>query len=63
MKAKVTAKISNSPKMPIETFLAEETIDFPEDENVFGRAFRFREHFKNKYGKNIELDLVSVKWM
>lgn len=61
MKMLVTAKVKNSPKMPVKEFTAKEILDFPEDENVFGRVLIFRQHFKKKWGNEIELELISAK--
>lgn len=63
MKAKVTARISNSPKMPVKTFTAEHIIEFDENENIFGRALKFRQEFKKLYGENIDLSVQKVEWL
>lgn len=63
MKAKVTAKVKNSPLFPVKEIIAEEIIDFPDEENVFGRALLFRQHYKNKFGKDIDLDIQKVEWL
>ena len=63
MKAKVTAKVANSPKMPVKEFIAEHVIEFDENENVFGRALKFRQEFKKRYGQDIDLDIQKVQWL
>lgn len=63
MKAKVTAIVKNSPIFPVKEMTVEETIDFPDNENVFGRALFFRQHYKNKYGNDIDLNIESVEWL
>ena len=63
MKAKVTAKVANSPRMPIKEFTAEHVIEFDENENVFGRALKFRQEFKRHYGQDIELSIQKVEWL
>lgn len=63
MKAKVTAKVKNSPRIPVKEIVAEEIIDFPDSENVFGRVLIFRQHYKKKFGENIDLDIQKVEWL
>ena len=63
MKAKVTAKVANSPIMPVKEFIAEHVIEFDENENVFGRALKFRQEFRKHYGQNIALDIQKVEWL
>lgn len=63
MKAKVTALIKNSPIFPVDTFTAEEIIEFPDDENVFGRALTARQTFKKRYGENIDLTIKTVVYL
>lgn len=63
MKAKVSAKVKNSPIMPVKEFLATHIIDFDENQNVFGRALKFRQEFRKFYGQEIELQLIKVEWL
>ena len=63
MKAEITAKVKNSPKFPVKVFTAVEIMEFPDDSNVFGRMLAFRQHFRKKFGQEIELDIVSCKWL
>lgn len=60
MKARVKARIKNSPAMPIKEFTAEAIIEFEEADNVFGRAFRARQYFREKYGQEIDLEIIDV---
>ena len=63
MKAKVTAIIKNSPVFPVDTFTAEEIVEFPDNENVFGRALTARRQFKKRYGEEIDLEIRNVEWL
>ena len=63
MNAEITAKVKNSPKVPVKVFTAVEIMEFPDDSNVFGRMLAFRQHFRKKFGQEIELDIVSCKWL
>lgn len=63
MKAKVTATIKNSPVFPVDTFTAEEIVEFPDDENVFGRALAARQQFKKRYGEEIDLTIQNVEYI
>lgn len=63
MKAKVTATIKNSPVFPVDTFTAEATIEFPDDENVFGRVLTARQYFRKQYGEAIDLTIQSVEYI
>ena len=63
MKAKVTAKVVNSPIMPVKEFIAEHVIEFDENDNVFGRTLKFRQEFRKYYGQNITLDIQKVEWL
>lgn len=63
MKAKVTAKVANSPIMPVKEFIAEHVIEFDESDNVFGKALKFRQEFRKHYGQNITLVLQKVEWL
>lgn len=63
MKARVTAKIKNSPIMPVNEFISTEIIEFDDDSNVFGRALTFRKHYKKQYGEDIDLQLIEVEWL
>lgn len=61
--AKITARVKNSPIMPVKEFTAVETLEFPDNENVFGRVLLFRQHFRKKYGQDIEVDLISCIYL
>ena len=63
MKAKVIATIKNSPVFPIDTFTAEETVEFPDNENVFGRVLIARQQFKKRYGEEIDLTIREVVYL
>ena len=63
MKAKVTAIIKNSPVFPVDTFTAEEVVEFPDDENVFGRVLTARQQFKRRYGEEIDLTIQNVEYI
>lgn len=62
-KVKVTAKVANSPIMPVRTFIAEHLLEFPDNENVFGRVLKFRQEFKERYGQGITLDILKIEWV
>ena len=47
----------------LKEIIAEEIIDFPDTENVFGRALIFRQHYKKKFGENIDLNIQKVEWL
>ena len=61
MRVTVTAKIKNSPVMPVKEFKAVNTFDFDEKENVFGRVLAVRQYFKKKFGQDIDLEVIEVK--
>lgn len=63
MKAKVTAIIKNSHVFPVDTITVEEIVEFPENENVFGRVLTARQHFKKRYGEEIDLEIRNVEWL
>ncbi len=63
MKAEITAKVKNSPKFTVKVFTAVETMEFSDDSNVFGRMLAFRQHFRKKFGQEIELEIVSCKYL
>lgn len=63
MRAKVTAIIKNSPVFPVETVKVEEVVEFPDNENVFGRVLTARQHFKKRYGEDINLEIRNVEWL
>jgi len=63
MKAKVTAVIKNSPVFPVDTFTAEAIVEFPDDENVLGRALTARRHFRERYGEAIDLTIKTVEYI
>lgn len=63
MKAKVIAKVANSSIMPVKEFIAQHVIEFDENENVFGRALKFRQELKKYYGQNISIDIQKVEWL
>ena len=59
MKCRVTAKITDSPIVPVETFFAEKEFDFSDDSNVFGRVLEVRTYFKTTYKTdNVEITKV-----
>jgi len=56
MKFLVTAKITNSPIMPVRELTAENEFEFSDDSNVFGRVAEVREYFKTTYKTdNVEI--------
>ena len=56
---RVTAKITDSPTMPVKTFSAEKEFEFSADSNVFGRVADVREYFKTTYKTdNVEITRV-----
>ena len=63
MKTKVIAKVANSSIMPAKEFIAQHVIEFDENDNVFGRALKFRQEFRKYYGQNITLDIQKVEWL
>lgn len=63
MKAKVIAIIKNSPVIPVESFVAQLVIDFPDDENVFGRVLTARQAFRKQYGEEIDLTIRNVEYL
>ena len=60
MKFIVTAKITDSPIMPVGTFTAEKEIEFSDDSNVFGRVADARSYFKNTY-KTDNIEIIKAK--
>ena len=60
MKFIVTAKITDSPMMPVRTFTAEKEFEFSNDSNVFGRVYDVRKYFKTKY-KTDNIEITSAK--
>lgn len=62
-KAKITAKVKNSPIFPVKEFTAEHIVEFDENDNVFGRVWTFRQEFKKRYGKDIDLKIQRVEWL
>lgn len=56
MKFDVKAKITDSPIMPVKTFVAVKTFEFSDDSNVFGRVSEVRAYFKSAYKTdNVEI--------
>ena len=49
--------------MPVKEFIAKHVIEFDENDNVFGRALKFRQEFRKYYGQNITLDIQKVEWL
>lgn len=60
MKFIVTAKITDSPIMPVKIFSAEKEFEFANDSNVFGRVFEVRKYFKTTY-KTENVEIVKAK--
>lgn len=63
MRAKITAKVENSPIFPVKEFEATHIVEFDDNDNVFGRMLTFRQEFKKHYGANIGLHIQKVEWM
>lgn len=63
MKAKVIAVVKNSPVIPLDSFVAQLVIEFPDDENVFGRVLTARRQFKERYGEEIDLTIRKVEYL
>ena len=62
MKATVTAKIKNSPVMPVKVFTAKNDFEFDEKENVFGRMLAVRKYFRKTFGQEIDIEIINVVW-
>lgn len=62
MKFIVTAKIENSPIIPLGEITAEKEFEFSEDSNVFGRVYDVRTYFKRTY-KTDDVEIIKVKQM
>lgn len=62
MKAKITAKVANSTRMPIKEFTAEHIIEFDENENVFGKVLKYHQEFRKHYGQEITLEIQKIEW-
>ena len=63
MKAKVIAVIKNSPVVPLDSFVAQLVVEFPDDENVFGRVLTARQQFRKQYGQEIDLTIRKVEYI
>jgi len=62
VKAKVIAKIKNSPIIPAKVFTAEKIFDFDDNDNVFGRIYEARRYFREKYRVE-DVELISCEWL
>lgn len=60
MKFIVTAKITDSPIMPVKSFTAEKEFEFLDNSNVFGRVYEVRKYFKTTY-KTDNVEITKAK--